>query len=117
MFFGCNSLKSIDITNFNTENIVNMGSMLADWILLNWIDLPNLNTKKVKYFTYMFADCSDLTSIDVSKFYTKNAEYLTLMFSGFIWWNKLISLNLSNFKTEKIINMRLMFYEYSKLKY
>ena len=51
MFYKCFSLKSINISNFNTEKTSDMD--------------------------YMFYHCSNLSSIDISNFVTKkNKEYL-----------------------------------------
>ena len=29
MFYGCKSLSSFDLSNFNTQNVTNMGSMFS----------------------------------------------------------------------------------------
>ena len=43
MFYECNSLADIDLSNFNTENITNMSSMFEKCISLTKIDLSNFN--------------------------------------------------------------------------
>ena len=56
MFCDCNSLISLDISNFNNENVVNMN--------------------------YMFYNCSSLISLDLSNFNTHNVNNMESMFSG-----------------------------------
>ena len=46
MFSNCENLTSLDVSNFNTQNVTDMSAM--------------------------FNECSNLTSLDVSKFDTKN---------------------------------------------
>ena len=45
MFFNCNSLSSIDLSNFNTQNVINMGHMFFCCFSLSSLDLSNFNTK------------------------------------------------------------------------
>ena len=47
MFYRCSSLYSIDLTNFNTNNVTNMSGMLSDCSSLYSIDLTNFNTNNV----------------------------------------------------------------------
>jgi len=54
MFSGCSSLTSLNLSNFNTNNVTNM--------------------------SYMFFNCSSLTSLDLSNFNTNNATIMSDMF-------------------------------------
>ena len=56
MFKGCKSLTKINLSNFNTQNVTDMG--------------------------YMFYECSSLTSIYLSNFNTQNATNMNNMFTG-----------------------------------
>ena len=56
MFLGCSSLTSLDLSNFNTNNVTNM--------------------------SYMFSNCSSLTSLNLSNFNTNNVKYMSSMFYG-----------------------------------
>ena len=58
MFFNCSSLKSIDLSSFNTNNVTNMNSMFNNCYSLNSIDLSSFNTNKVTNMKYMFSYCS-----------------------------------------------------------
>ena len=46
MFFLCKKLKIINILNFNTENVENMGEMFYGCEQLENLDLSNINTTK-----------------------------------------------------------------------
>ena len=46
MFSGCNSLLSLDLSNFNTQNVTNMYSMFAKCESLTEINLSNFTSEK-----------------------------------------------------------------------
>ena len=54
MFYGCNSLISLDLSKFNTQNVTNMG--------------------------YMFYNCESLISLNILKFNTQNVTNMENMF-------------------------------------
>ena len=56
MFCDCNKLTSLNLSNFNTNNVNNM--------------------------SYMFSFCSSLTSLNLSNFNTNNVKDMINMFSG-----------------------------------
>ena len=58
MFCGCLSLKELDLSNFNTNNVTNMNSMLRDCSLLKDLNLSNFNFNNVNNMNYMFSGCS-----------------------------------------------------------
>ena len=60
----------------------------------------------------MFRDCSDIIEIDLSNFKTTNVDNMRTMFYG---CSSLTSLNLSNFVTSKVTLMNYMFYGCSSL--
>ena len=55
--------------------------IIANCSSLNSINVTNFNTKNVVYMHYMFAKCSSLNSIDVTKFDTQNVT-MNNMFDG-----------------------------------
>ena len=65
MFFGCSSLKSIDLSSFNTTNVNNMGYMLFGCSSLKSLDLSSFNTTNVNNMAYMFNRCSSLKKENV----------------------------------------------------
>ena len=59
MFSGCQALKEVNISSFNTSNVTNMDSMFYECISLKDIDLSNFNTNKVANMCAMFGECND----------------------------------------------------------
>ncbi len=106
MFYGCNNLTSLDLSNFNTTNVTNMSGMFYGCNNLTSLDLSNFNTTKVTDMQQMFYNCPSLTSLDLSNFNTTNVTNMQFMF--YVCRN-LISLNVSNFNTTNVTDMRNMF--------
>ena len=92
IFCGCDSLISIDLSNFNTKNVTNMRNMFYFCNLLSSIDLTNFNTQNVTNLKSMFSYCNSLSSLNLSNFNTQNVTNMGYMFYG---CNSLLSLNLS----------------------
>ena len=63
MFRDCSSLKSLDVTKFNTANVTNMMFMFNNCSSLTSLDVSNFNTAKVTAMSAMFSNCSSLTTI------------------------------------------------------
>ena len=102
MFYGCNSLSSLDLSNFNTQNVTDMRSMFYECNTLSSLDLSNFNTQNVTDMGGMFFRCNSLSSLDLSNFNTQNVRDMGGMFFG---CNSLSSLNLSNFNTQNVKKM------------
>lgn len=107
MFALCWSLGALDLTSFNTSNVTNMKSMFSVCDGLTLLDLSNFDTKKVTDMNGMFQTCKSLTSLDVSSFDTSNVTDMSYMFYD---CNLLTSLDVSNFNTSKVTDMSEMFY-------
>ena len=112
MFYGCSSLKSIDLSSFITNNISNISYMFSHCFSLKSIDLSSFNTTNVNNMSGMFYGCSSLTSIDLSSFNTTNVNNMSDMFYG---CSSLESIDLSPFKTNNVNNMSDMFCDCSSL--
>ena len=106
MFFSCKYLRNINLSNFNTEKVINMKGMFEECDSLNKIDLSNFNTENVIDMSELFCGCKSLTYLDLSNFNTKNVENMREMFYE---CNSLISINISSFNTQKVTNMESMF--------
>ena len=50
MFYRCESLKNIDLSNFNTQNVTNMNEMFSNCISLTNLVLSNFDTQNVKKY-------------------------------------------------------------------
>ena len=57
MFKECSSLKSIDLSSFNTINVNNMSSMFRECSSLQSINLSSFNTNNVKDMSNMYEFC------------------------------------------------------------
>ena len=107
MFSGCGNLTSLDVSNFDTQNVTNMYSMFGVCGNLTSLDVSNFDTQNVTNMCGMFGDCGNLTSIDVSNFDTQSVTNMDFMF---FQCYSLTSLDLSNFDTQNVTNMYGMFY-------
>ena len=105
---GMGRIQSLDLSNFNTSNIVNMKQMFANCFALTSLTLsPSFDTSKVTDMNSMFFNCYALTSLDLSSFDTSNVTDMGYMFKQ---CNALTSLTLSSsFDTSKVTNMTQMF--------
>ena len=113
IFSNCSSLTSLNISNFNTNNVIDMNNMFSNCSSLTTLNLSNFNTKNVTNMSNMFYNCSSLTNLDLSNFNTNNVIDMNEMFYN---CKSLKSLNLSNFNTYNVINMIKMFCECNSLK-
>jgi len=113
MFYGCSSLKLLDLSTFNTNNVNNMSSMFNGCSSLKSLDLSTFNTNNVNNMSYMFNECSSLKSLDLSAFNTNNVNNMSSMFDR---CSSLKSLDLSTFNTNNVNNMSYMFDRCSSLK-
>ena len=73
MLCECNSLKNIDLSNFNTQNVKKMNAMFYGCDSLTNIDLSNFNTQNVKDMRDMFYECDSLKKENII---TKNEDIL-----------------------------------------
>ena len=113
MFSGCTFLKKINFLNFNTQNVVNMNNMFSGCELLKSIDLSNFDTRNVTNMSGMFSQCNSLKNLDLSKFNTQNVIDMSWMFCN---CESLKNIDLSNFDTLKVKDMKIMFSECKTLK-
>ena len=111
MFYNCSSLISLDLCNFNTNNVTDMSYIFSECSSLTSLNLSNFNTNNVTNMKLMFYKCSSLTSLNLSNFNTINVTNMSYMFS---LCSSLTSLNLSNFNTNNVSDMNNMFYDINK---
>ena len=102
MFFTLKKLTSLDLSNFNTNNVKDMSDMFSECSSLTSLNLSNFNTNNVKDMSSMFYYCSSLTFLDLSNFNTSNVKDMKSMFSE---CSSLTCLNLSNFNTNNVQDM------------
>ena len=108
MFYGCCSLKNIDLSGFKTHNVTTMHSMFAGCVSLENIDLSSFDTRYVNNMALMFDGCANLQSINLEGFDTHNVKNMSRMFFG---CKKLLTVDVSGFNTSNCENMSYMFAE------
>ena len=57
IFYNCNSLTSINLSNFDTSKVINMNSMFSLCFSLKSINLSNFITSNVNDMGYIFFNC------------------------------------------------------------
>ena len=108
MFYYCRNLTDIvGIENFSTSQVTNMNSMFTccDFYLID-LNLKNWDTSKVTDMGNMFEMCYSLTSLDLSNWDTSQVTNMNSMFAN---CRQLTSLDLSSFNTRNVTNMKGMF--------
>ena len=106
LFYECSSLKEINLSSFNTNNVTNMSHMFNGCSSLKEINLSSFNTNNVIDMSGMFNECSSLKEINLSSFNTNNVTNMSCMFSG---CSSLKEINLSSFNTNNVTEMFSMF--------
>ena len=92
IFSECKSLKNIDLSNFNTQNVTDMSYMFNKCKSLINIDLSNFDTKNVLIMDSIFKNCDSLKKLDLTNFNTENVINMDGLFD-----------NCTNLKIENII--------------
>ena len=101
-FYGCESLRSIDLSGLDTSSVADMSYMFDGCSSLSSLDLSSLDTSKVTAMYGMFRGCSSLSSLDLSSFDTSKVTIMSAMFSG---CSSFSSLDLSSFDTSSVVSM------------
>ena len=99
MFRSCRDINEVDLSNFDTSKIVDMGLMFYNCQHITSINLANFDTSKVTSMWSLFNLCTRITSLDLSKFNTSKVKIMQYMFYN---CNSLTSLDLSNFDTSLV---------------
>ena len=112
MFGNCSSLKTLNLTNFDTSKVTQMDRMFENCAELTDLNLSGFNTSKVNHMMNMFSNCKKLTTLNLSSFDTSEVTAMCGMFS---YCSALTNLNISSFNTRKVGDMREMFMNCSSL--
>ena len=84
LFYGCSSLKSVDVRNFRTLNVTDMRQMFYGCSSLMFLDLTSWNTSVLRRTNDMFCGCTNLTSIYVGDGW--NTEGVTAANSAYMFY-------------------------------
>ncbi len=112
MFKECKALTSVNVSGINTSRVTNMMGMFESCESLKSLSLSSFNTTAVKDMTGMFSCCSSLKSLDLKNFSAASLEYANGMFG---MCGSLTSLDLSNFYMSRFCTVNLMFIECTAL--
>ena len=114
MFCGCSSLKSIDLSNINTARVEVMAEMFKGCISLTTLDLSNFNVRNVKNMGNMFTNCKSLKTLNLNSFYPQSAQYVDNLLKN---CESLHSVYFTNFRSANVLNMDDMFLNCKNLEY
>lgn len=92
-FYNC-TLKNLDVSQLNTENITKMDRMFFGCSNLKEIDVSNFDVSKVTDFNGIFQNCTSLTKLDLSSWEIDDGSDKRNMFGG---CSKLAVLDISSF--------------------
>lgn len=113
LFANCTSLESIDLSGFDTQNVMYMEGMFEGCTSLREIKMGGkFSTQNVVCTNYMFSGCTSLEHIDMTSFDTSNLYYANCMFAN---CTSLKSIDLSSSDLSNIIQMNFLFYGCSSL--
>jgi surface protein len=83
MLFGCTKLTSLDLSSWNTSNVINMVSMFQSCFELKSVNLSGWNINDYVSLLAMFAGCGNLTTIYATPSWdAENVTYSNNMFQG-----------------------------------
>ena len=118
MFSNCYELTSIDVSKFDTSEVIVMEGMFGvnndnyEMKLEEIVGLENFDTSKVQSMYGMFMNCRHLTKLNLSNFNTENVVHMDAMFYN---CKMLDNLDVNKFDTSNVTSMRWMFYGCSLL--
>ena len=113
IFYGCSSLQSIDLSNLIATKLNDMSEMFRECKSLKSVNFSNFDCPLLDTMSYIFFGCRALESIDFTNFHTPKLFDMYNMFYG---CTSLISINLSSFDTSQVSIMNNMFYGCSSLR-
>jgi len=82
MFYGCSSLISLNLSNFDTSNVNSMSSMFSGCSSLISLNLSNFNTSNVNSMSSMFSGCANLEYINLINFNESRLIFRAYIFEG-----------------------------------
>ena len=82
MFKNCSSLRSLDLSSFNTRKVTQMKNMFEGCTNLESINLSSFDTENMTHMTAMFSSCTKLETLDLSSFATPKMVTMSNAFSN-----------------------------------
>ena len=72
MFYLCERLEFLDLSNFNTSNVTDMAGMFGHCYKLPSLDVSNFDTSNVVKMDHMFLNCDVLKTVYVGTGWNTN---------------------------------------------
>ena len=113
LFYECNALTQLDLSNWDTGNIQYMISTFNGCNNLTELNCSTWNTSKVYNMQLAFYNCNSLETIPVRDWNTKNVMYMNKTFGN---CTSLVNLDVSKWDTSKVVELTNTFYHCSSLK-
>jgi surface protein len=79
-FYECRALTTLDVSNWDTSSVINMGYLFANCFALTALDVSNWDTSSVVSMRQMFNQCQSLTMLDLSNWKSHSGTSMTNMF-------------------------------------
>ena len=107
MFYDCNHLKQLDVSDFVTSNVMSFDRMFNGCMTLTKLDVSGFDTSAATGLAHMFHNCVRVQKLDVSGFKTDRVMSMAGMFHG---CRNLSKIDVSGFETERVTDFTKMFY-------
>ncbi|MEI5993792.1 BspA family leucine-rich repeat surface protein [Candidatus Enterococcus mansonii] len=109
--FHASYITSLSVLNWNTSNVNDMSSMFSHTYRLKSLDLSNWDTSKVQNMSFMFGSTTGINSLDLSNFNTSSVMNM----SGMFYCSFVKAIDISNFNTSNVNDMQGMFQSANKI--
>ena len=113
LFYECNALTQLDLSNWDTGNIQYMISTFNGCTNLTELNCSTWNTGKVYNLQLAFLNCNSLVTIPVRDWDTRSVMYMDKTFMN---CTSLVNLDVSKWDTSKVVELSNTFYRCSSLK-
>ena len=105
--------KSLDVSNFNSSNVINMISIFEGCISVTSLDVSIFDISKAQLWPHTYR-LLYLVSLDLSNFDTSNAMVISVMFLN---CESITSIDISSFNTGKLKRISSLFNSCKQLLY
>lgn len=113
VFYGLDSVTSIDLSKLDTSNVTNMEGLFENCSNVETIDVSTWDTSNVTTMKELFQSCSKLKSIDVSRWNTSSVTNMNYLFNS---CRELETLNVSAWNTSNVTKFTQVFSVMDSLK-
>ena len=93
MFYNCSSITSLDLSNFNGPEVINIQALISHCYKLKYVNLDNF-VENVTKMQLAFRNCYSLEYLNLPKFKSDKVIYTFGLFENCY---SLLYLNLSHF--------------------